>query len=117
MRILLALLPVIPVLALTDVGWAADTDVDNPALRDLPIQRGPIYGGKQHQPTQTEVIERLQEQHGGGSAATSAPGSAATPAATTAPGSIPASAPRDELYLRVLKQSQQGMPRVLPPEE
>jgi len=99
MRIVLAM---VVVLALANAGWAADTDVENPALRDLPLQRGgPIYGGKQHQPTPSEVSERLQEQRGGGTESAPAP---ATPAQ------------RDDLYQRILQQSQQGMPHALEPE-
>jgi len=95
MRIVLA---VVVVLALANAGWAADTDVENPGLRDLPLSRGPIYGGKQHQPTPDEISERLQEQHG---SAEPAPVTPAPPAQ------------RDEIYQRVLEQSQRGLPRSL----
>jgi hypothetical protein len=73
-----------------EAGWAAETDVENPALRELPLQHGPIYGGKQHQPTQAEVEERAQAK--GRDAAMRKQQS-------------------EELYQRVLQQSQQGTPR------
>lgn len=92
MRIVLAL---IAAFALARPGWAADTDVENPSLRELPLQRSPISGGKQHQPTQGELSERFQE-HGGAPSA---------PRATAAQ--------RDDLYRRVLEQSRQGTPRSL----
>ncbi|MBV8169820.1 MAG: hypothetical protein JO021_23745 [Alphaproteobacteria bacterium] len=48
---------------LAPAAWAADTDVENPALRDLPMYRGgPISGGRQHQPTPAEVQERAADR-------------------------------------------------------
>ncbi len=79
--------------------WAAETDLENPNLRELPLRQSPISGGKQHQPTPAEISARIQ---GGGAGA---------PAPTTA--SPPQT--HDDLYQRVLKQSQQGTPRVLDP--
>ena len=85
-------------LALASAGWAAETDVENPGYRDLPLQRGgPISGGKQHQPTQTEITERTQMKAGG---ASDAQNRAA-----------------DDLYQRVLKQSQRGTPRSIDPSQ
>lgn len=90
-------------LAIVGTAWAADTDVENPALRELPLQRGPIVGGHQHQPTAAEVEERLQTK----SAPTgSGPDTGGAPAART-----------DELYQRVLKQSQHATPRVITPDQ
>jgi hypothetical protein len=96
----------IGVLAFAGAAWAADTDVENPNLRELPLQRGgAIYGGKQHQPTAGEIEERLQEK--GPAAATSAPGI----------GAKPATGQKDPLYDRVLQQSQRGVPRTLDPDK
>ncbi len=48
---------------LVPAAWAADTDIENPALRDLPMYRsGPISGGRQHQPTPAEVQERAADR-------------------------------------------------------
>jgi hypothetical protein len=94
MRTLLAL---VAALALAETGWAADTDVENPAFRDLPLHRSPIYGGKQHQPTQAEVTEREPPQ-------------------VRAKASDVQRQTQD-LYDRVLKQSQQATPRSIDPSQ
>ena len=95
MRTMLALAAA---LGLAAPGLAAETDVENPGLRELPIQRGgPIMGGKQHQPTPAEINERAQVK-GGATAADQ-------------------QRPTDDLYQRVLKQSQQGTPRTLEPSQ
>ena len=93
MRTMLAL--VVALLA-AEAGWAAETDVENPALRELPLQRGPIYGGKQHQPTQAEVDERLQAKDRDAAAR---------------------QRQAEDLYNRVLKQIQQGTPRSIEPSQ
>jgi hypothetical protein len=91
---------VIGALAYAGAAWAADTDVENPNLRELPLQRGAIYGGKQHQPTSGEVQERLQEK-----------------AQPPGPGAKPPARQGDPLYDRVLQQSQRSMPRTIDPDQ
>ncbi|MBI3516488.1 MAG: hypothetical protein HY060_20845 [Proteobacteria bacterium] len=83
-------------LVLANAGWAAETDLENPSYRELPLQRGPISGGKQRQPTQAEIDQRAQER--GRSAEEQKRAS-------------------DALYQRVLKQSQQGTPRSIDPSK
>lgn len=90
---------IVATLALPGTGFTADTDLDNPNMRDLPIQRGPIYGGKKHQPTREEVIEREQAKNSGAAAGRSAANQPAKPP--------------DDLYQRVLKESQKSGPRSL----
>jgi hypothetical protein len=93
---------VIAALILAHAAWAADTDVENPNMRELPLQRGgPIVGGRQHQPTASEVQERAQLH-----APSETPG---------APSS--ASGAKDDLYQRVLRQSQHPTPRVIAPTD
>jgi hypothetical protein len=86
---------------------AADTDLENPGMRELPIQRGgPVVGGKRLQPTRSDVEERSYER-----AMTRAGG----------PGSGPSAEPaaRDrhaqELYNRVIQQSDRPTPRSIDP--
>src|SRR5258706_16412423 len=98
------LLVMVAALALAPTGWAADTDVENPGFRDLPLQRGSlssgapsagaVSGGKRHQPTQAEIDQRAQER-----------GRAADEQKRAS----------DDLYQRVLKQSQQGTPPSIDP--
>ena len=97
MRTVLApTLALVAALSFGGAGRAADTDVENPSLRELPLQRGgPISGGKQHQPTQAEIDERTQMKQSAAQRNREA----------------------DDLYQRVLKQSQQGTPRSLDPEK
>jgi hypothetical protein len=90
------MLALVVALLAIEAGWAAETDVENPALRELPIQHGPIYGGKHHQPTQTDINERLQAKD-----------RKATDRRPQA----------EELYQRVLNQSQKGTPRSLEPAQ
>ena len=91
-------------LALADTGWAADTDVENPDLRELPLQRGPISGGHKHQPTAIEIQERAQARN---------------PAATAPVPDVPPAAASqvDDLYQRVLRQSQHSAPRAIDPDQ
>src|SRR5258708_5861058 len=92
-------------LLLAAPGWAADTDVENPNMPELPLQRGgPIMGGRQHQPTPSEIEERAQLLR-------SQPGAQASE--TPAPVAKPSA--NDDLYQRVLRQSQHATPRVLDP--
>ncbi len=72
---------------------AAETDVENPGMRELPLRQSPIIGGKQHQPTQSEVSERIQAQNRD---------TAGRPQRKT-----------PDLYDRVLQQSQKPKPRTL----
>ncbi|MEJ0069177.1 MAG: hypothetical protein WDO24_11150 [Pseudomonadota bacterium] len=91
-------------LVLADTGWAADTDVENSTMRELPLQRsGPIVGGRQRQPTPTEIQERAQLR--------SPPSSEASVAPRGAAGT------NDDLYQRVLRQSQHPAPRVISPTD
>jgi hypothetical protein len=83
---------------------AADTDVENPAIRDLPMRTGPISGGRQHQPTPAEVQERAADR------ALTRAGDPSRPPART-----PDRAAGDDLYNRVLKQSEGGTPRSIDP--
>jgi hypothetical protein len=84
-------------LLVAEIGWAAETDVENPAYRELPLQRGgPIYGGKQHQPTQAEIDERVQ---------------------TKGRDAAERDRQSQDLYQRVLKQSQQATPRSIDPSQ
>jgi len=94
----------IGVLALAGPARAADTDVENPNLRELPLRSGPIAGGKQHQPTRGEIEERLQEKG---------------PAAPRGSETVidPKSGQSDELYMRVIQQSQRATPRTLDPNQ
>ena len=83
---------------------AADTDLENPGMRELPFQRGgPVVGGKRQQPTQSEVQERSAER-----AMTRAGGPSAEPA-------------RDrhsqDLYNRVIQQSDRPTPRSIDPSQ
>jgi hypothetical protein len=100
-------------LAPAGAGWAADTDVENPNLRELPLQRGPIMGGHKHQPTASEIQEREQErqQPRDPAAASSAP-AMPVPAAPRA-----AAGQTDDLYQRVLQQSQHPTPRAIIPDQ
>jgi len=94
-------------LMLAGPGWAADTDVENPNMRELPLQRSPIMGGRQHQPTATEIEERAQLLR------SQQPSTQASNAPATAPGAKPAGS--DDLYQRVLRQSQRATPRAIDP--
>jgi hypothetical protein len=94
-------------LMLAGPGWAADTDVENPNMRELPLQRSPIMGGRQHQPTPTEIEERAQLLR------SQQPSTQVSNAPAAAPG---AKAPgNDDLYQRVLRQSQRATPRTIDP--
>src|ERR1700722_6259351 len=98
-------LMLVAALALADTAWAADTDVENPSLRELPLQPGPISGGRKHQPTPSEIQERAQ---------------ARSPAPTPpdeSNGSNGAARPDDDLYQRVLRQSQRSAPRAINPDQ
>jgi hypothetical protein len=105
-------LMVVAALAFADAGWAADTDVENPALRELPLQRGPIVGGHKHQPTPAEIQERAEERQQASSPAAAAPAPAPAPDAANFP-----ALPHDDLYERVLRQSQRATPRAIIPDE
>jgi hypothetical protein len=103
------------VLALADTGWAADTDVENPEFRELPLQRGPIAGGRKHQPTPSEIQERAQTRN----PTATAPAPDAPLGASSQRDAAPlgASSQRDELYERVLRQSQHSAPRAIDPDQ
>lgn len=107
-------LMLVAALALAEPGWAADTDVENPALRELPLQRGPIIDGHKHQPTPAEIQERAQEREQERKAAVNP--SSEPPATSAAENSAAASA-RDDLYQRVLQQSRHGMPTAIDPDQ
>jgi hypothetical protein len=93
----------VAVLMPVPVGWAADTDVENPNMRELPLQRGgPIIGGRQHQPTPSEIQERAPLHNPSASETAGAPSTESPPA-------------KDDLYQRVLRQSQHPTPRVIAP--
>jgi len=115
-------LMVVAALAFADAGWAADTDVENPNLRELPLQRGPIVGGHKHQPTPAEIQERAQERQQAGNPATGNPPAGNPAADNPAPSPAPEAArfpagPPDDLYERVLRQSQHAAPRAIIPDE
>jgi hypothetical protein len=95
-------LMLVAALALADTAWAADTDVENPSLRELPLQHSPISGGRKHQPTASEIQEREQ---------------ARSPAPTPPDESNGPARPNDDLYQRVLRQSQRSAPRAIDPDQ
>lgn len=94
-----------PLLRSTPAG-ADDTDPLNPALREMP-RSGPIVGGKRQQPTQAEIQERALERQ------------------MARPGGAPLAepSPRDrenrsqELYQRVLRNSDRPTPRSIDPSQ
>jgi hypothetical protein len=92
---------------LAPAAWAADTDVENPALRDLPMYRGgAIAGGRQHQPTPSELQERSAER------ALARPGEPRE--AMRGPGGS-INQQSQELYNRVINQSDRPTPRSIEP--
>jgi hypothetical protein len=95
-------LALIAAVALADVGLAAETDIENQSFRDLPLQRGPVVGGKRHQPTREEIEERSRISS-----------SQQPPAEPTRP----AAESRDDLTKRILQQSQKPTPRTLDPNQ
>jgi len=92
---------------LMPVAWAADTDVENPALRDLPMSRGgPITGGRQHQPTPAEIQERAADRAG---VRPAEPREAMRGPAT------PGGGQSQDLYKRVIDQADRPTPRSIEP--
>jgi hypothetical protein len=89
-------------------AWAADTDVENPAIRDLPMYRGgAIAGGRQHQPTPAELQERAAER------ALARPGEPRE--AMRGPAPAGANQQSQELYNKVINQSDRPTPRSIEP--
>jgi hypothetical protein len=70
----------------------------SPTLADEqpPLQRGPIYDGRQHQPTESEILGRELLKGGGSIRALGDRGTSG-----------------DELYQRIMEQSQKSIPRTL----
>jgi hypothetical protein len=98
---------------LLPAAWAADTDVENPAIRDLPMYRsGPITGGRQHQPTPAEVQERAADR---ALARPNEPREAmrGPSPAPARPGDVQSQS--QDLYNRVINQSDRPTPRSIDP--
>jgi hypothetical protein len=92
---------------LMPVAWAADTDVENPAFRDLPMSRGgPITGGRQRQPTPAEVQERAAER---------SPVRPGEPREAMRGPARPGGGQPQELYNQVINQSDRPTPRSIDP--